>query len=149
MLYLIVDPDRPFAEELADKLASGDPTNTVLPKILAVGAGATACDIATLTIAHIEKCGRPAAVFLSSELPDTDAEQMLDYIAKIGEYAPIVPMGFTLPDIINAARERNGMPLCVQGLLAKPVTRFAITAIIARIKTTKRRRPPPTHQTTV
>ena len=139
MLYLIVDPERSFAEELADALATRDPLNTVLPEILEIRGNETASEIVRLAVEHVKKFGRPAVVFLSIELPDTDANKMLDFIASIGESASVIPMGCNLTEIIAASSARRGMPLYVPALLGKPLTPLGVSNVIAKIKAQKRK----------
>lgn len=137
MLCLLVDNDRKAAEKLADKLASLE-APSVRPYILDINEKTTTGDVAGLAIKHIERSGRPAAVLLAIELPGVDPNSLLDFIAEIGEYAPVIPMGrsSTISKIIKAAhaRKEGGMPLCVYTFLAIPPTALGIAHMISKIR---------------
>ncbi len=150
MLYLIVDPDKSFAEKLADALAVDNNRYAqaliALPVILEIDPNATAPEIVELTIRHIKENGRPAAVFLASELPGVDENQMIDIIVKIGNHAQVVPVGNNLHEIIAAAnKEMGGLPRCVIAMMNRSLEKFSVLGATMKIrqKNPPSRRPSP------
>ncbi len=111
---LIADPDRLFAELLAERLGRE-------PDIVATGTAATAAELRLLALAT-----DPHVVLCESHLPDGDAFESADELARLGLDARLVLLTGVVADVLVAQALRVGT-----GYLLKTES---VTGLVAAVR---------------